>query len=278
MSEEKSYVIGTHDAEIERLGTQHRVWRASVLDLWRLGGITTGQTVLDVGAGPGYAALELAEIVGRNGKVIAVERSRRFLDALSHFAAARGLANIEPVEADLLEYDWPQAIADRAWCRWVLAFVERSGEGAARHRTRAQAGRQTPHPGILRLRLLASGAALAGIRSLRRQDHRQMAGQRRRIRHRPRPAPSSAASRVSNRIRAPRRLHRADERFRRQLADGFRAPVYPRHGGGRRSQCRRRASHRRACSTVTNAIPTHSSSRRVCCRSWRESSSATYRA
>ncbi|MGC9954374.1 MAG: methyltransferase domain-containing protein [Rhizomicrobium sp.] len=123
MSEEKTYVIGTHDAEIERLGVQHRVWRGSVLDLWRQGGITTGQTVLDVGAGPGHATLDLAEIVGPNGKVIALERSRRFLDALSAFAKARGLANIEAVETDLLEYDWPRAIADRAWCRWVLAFV-----------------------------------------------------------------------------------------------------------------------------------------------------------
>jgi len=123
MSEEKSYVIGTHEAEIERLGTQHRVWRASVLELWRLSGITTGQTVLDVGAGPGYATLDLAEIVGRGGKVIAIERSRRFLDALSSLAAARGLANVETVEADLLEYEWPEAAADRAWCRWVLAFV-----------------------------------------------------------------------------------------------------------------------------------------------------------
>jgi SAM-dependent methyltransferase len=94
-----------------------------VLDLWRLGGITRRQTVLDVGAGPGYAALDLAEMVGPGGKVIAIERSRRFLEALSNFAAARGLANIETVEADLLEYDWPSAIADRAWCRWVLAFV-----------------------------------------------------------------------------------------------------------------------------------------------------------
>ena len=123
MSEEKSYVIGTHDAEIERLGVQHRVWRSSVLDLWRQGGITTGQTVLDVGAGPGYAAMDLAEIVGSKGKVVAIERSHRFLGALSAFAAARGLTNIERVEADLLDYDWPHAIADRAWIRWVLAFV-----------------------------------------------------------------------------------------------------------------------------------------------------------
>ena len=123
MSEEKSYVIGTHDAEIERLGVQHRVWRPSVLDLWRQGVITTGQTVIDVGAGPGYATIDLSEIVGPTGKVVAIERSHRFLGALSHFAAARGLANIETVEADLLDYEWPHAIADRAWVRWVLAFV-----------------------------------------------------------------------------------------------------------------------------------------------------------
>ncbi|MDE2161968.1 MAG: methyltransferase domain-containing protein [Alphaproteobacteria bacterium] len=123
MREEKSYVIGTHDAEIERLGVQHRVWRASVLDLWRQGGVTVGQTVLDIGAGPGHATLDLAQIVGRDGKVIALERSRRFLAALSAFAEARGLANIAAVEADLLEYEWPHAVADRAWCRWVLAFL-----------------------------------------------------------------------------------------------------------------------------------------------------------
>ncbi len=123
MSEEKSYVIGTHDAEIERLGVQHRVWRSSVLDLWRQGGITTGQTVLDVGSGPGYAAMDLAEIVGPTGNVVAIERSHRFLGALSAFAAARGLANIERVEADLLDYEWPHTMADRAWIRWVLAFV-----------------------------------------------------------------------------------------------------------------------------------------------------------
>ena len=123
MSEEKSYVIGTHDAEVERLGVQHRVWRASVLDLWERGGITKGQTVLDVGAGPGHATLDLAEIVGRDGKVIALERSHRFLTALSAFATERGLTNIESVEADLLDYAWPHAVADRAWCRWVLAFV-----------------------------------------------------------------------------------------------------------------------------------------------------------
>jgi SAM-dependent methyltransferase len=123
MNKEKSYVLGTHDSEIARLGVQHRVWRSAVLDLWRDAGIEQDMSVMDCGAGPGYATLDLAEIVGPRGRVVAVERSRRFLDALRVAAQSRGQVNVETVEADLLEYDWPRAEMDRLWCRWVLAFV-----------------------------------------------------------------------------------------------------------------------------------------------------------
>ena len=136
MSEEKSYVIGTHDAEVERLGVQHRVWRASVLDLWERGGITTGQTVLDVGAGPGYAAIDLAETVGSTGRVIAVERSRRFLDALEDRARRLGIGNISTIEADVVDATFGERIADAAWCRWVLSFV-REPKAVVAHLARA---------------------------------------------------------------------------------------------------------------------------------------------
>jgi ubiquinone/menaquinone biosynthesis C-methylase UbiE len=135
MNQERSYIIGTHDAEIARLAIQHRVWRASTLDLWRKAGITAGKTVIDAGAGPGYAALDLAEIVGLNGRVIAVERSRRFLDTLEREAGRRGLSNIETVEADLLELDWSRFQTDHLWCRWVLTFLPdpaRAVEGFAK--------------------------------------------------------------------------------------------------------------------------------------------------
>lgn len=123
MSEEKTYVIGTHDAEIERLGLQHRVWRPSVLDFWRLAGLREGMTVIDAGAGPGYAAADLSEIVGPHGRIIAVERSHRFVAALTARAKAHRLSNTEAIESDLLDYEWPVDAADRIWCRWVLAFV-----------------------------------------------------------------------------------------------------------------------------------------------------------
>jgi SAM-dependent methyltransferase len=126
---EADYVLGTHDEEIERLGLQHRVWRPFVLAAWRRAGFSPGQTLLDVGCGPGYAALDLAETVGSGGRVLALDRSRRFLDVLEGASRARGLGDvIQTFELDLDEGDLPDAAADGAWIRWVLAFVRRPRE------------------------------------------------------------------------------------------------------------------------------------------------------
>lgn len=122
---DRDYVLGTHDEEIARLGVQHRVWRPTVLESWRRAGFGPGQTIADIGCGPGYATLDLAEIVGPNGKVIAIERSRRFLDALEAAARRLGLTNIETFERDLDADSLPAMQADGAWCRWVAAFVTR---------------------------------------------------------------------------------------------------------------------------------------------------------
>jgi SAM-dependent methyltransferase len=123
MDQEREYVLGTDDAEIGRLGLQHRVWRPLMLDAFRRAGIGPGSVVLDVGAGPGFAALDLAELVGPNGRVIALERSRRFLAALEDRAGRLGLANVETHALDVAESGFGEAIADAAWCRWLLCFV-----------------------------------------------------------------------------------------------------------------------------------------------------------
>ena len=117
------YVLGTHDEELARLGLQHRVWRSVVLDCWQRAGITVGKRVLDVGAGPGYATVDLAEIVGPTGEVVALERSRNFTRALEAGCGARSLANVKLHEIDLMTDDLPAADYDFAWCRWVLSFV-----------------------------------------------------------------------------------------------------------------------------------------------------------
>ena len=117
------YVLGTRDDEIERLGLQHRVWRERVLEAFQSAGIGSGQTVLDVGAGPGFASADLADLVGPSGTVIALERARHFIAALE----ARNLTNVDVREHDVSQ---PFGIsgADASWCRWVLSFV---ADGAA---------------------------------------------------------------------------------------------------------------------------------------------------
>lgn len=88
MTREKDYVLGTHDEEIERLGLQHRIWRSKATDAWQRADFTVGQTLLDVGCGPGYATLDLAEIVGPAGRVVGVDRAPFF--ELSRVSARAG--------------------------------------------------------------------------------------------------------------------------------------------------------------------------------------------
>lgn len=120
---EIDYALGTHDAEIERLGLQHRVWRPRMLDAWRRAGVTEGQRMLDIGAGPGWATVDLAEIAGPSGAVTGYERSARFVAAARARAAHAGLGNVTLVEADVVSHDLGDRVADAAWVRWLLSFV-----------------------------------------------------------------------------------------------------------------------------------------------------------
>ncbi len=123
MPTDRDYVLGTHDEELTRLGLQHRVWRAVVLDCWQRAGISVGKRVLDVGAGPGYATVDLAEIVGPTGEVTALERSQNFIRAMEVACRARLLRNVKIHELDLMTDDLPAGDYDFAWCRWVVSFV-----------------------------------------------------------------------------------------------------------------------------------------------------------
>jgi len=121
MSQDRDYILGTHDEEIARLRLQHNVWRPRALSAWTNAGFTAGQTILDVGCGPGCATLDLADVVGPAGRVVAIDRSRRFLDVLE---ANAGHRRIETFERDLNEDELPDVEADGAWIRWVFAFVK----------------------------------------------------------------------------------------------------------------------------------------------------------
>lgn len=124
---EGDYVLGTHEEEVERLALQHRVWRARMLEGWRRARIRPGHIVLDVGAGPGFAATDLADIVSPNGCVIALERSPEFVATLRRRADRLGLSNIQLRQHDV-SLPFEVSGGDAAWCRWVLSFVPQPAE------------------------------------------------------------------------------------------------------------------------------------------------------
>lgn len=57
--------------------------------------VTRGQVVADVGCGPGFHALELARLVGPEGKVHAVDSDEEAIRALRRKAGERGLLQLE---------------------------------------------------------------------------------------------------------------------------------------------------------------------------------------
>jgi len=132
MSSQTDYVLGTHDDELTRLGIQHKAWLPAAQEAWKVAGIGSGQTVLDLGSGPGYATLDLAELVGPTGQVIAIDKSERFLGALEAERRRRNLDQIKIVRSDLDNGDFPDVAADAAWGRWVFAFLTQPRQVLAR--------------------------------------------------------------------------------------------------------------------------------------------------
>lgn len=131
-SDEREYVLGTDDTEVLRLGVQHRLWSAQAFACWERAGVKAGAAVLDVGAGPGFATLDLAQLVTPSGRVIAVDESERFLRYLTERARAVGVTHVETRTQDVQQLDVPAASVDVAYARWVLCFTPRPADVVAR--------------------------------------------------------------------------------------------------------------------------------------------------
>ncbi|HVW39911.1 MAG TPA: methyltransferase domain-containing protein [Amycolatopsis sp.] len=110
--------------ERDRLDTMARAWDPGTLRLVADLGIGAGQRCLEAGAGAGSVARALAEVVGAEGYVLAVDADTRFLDGLA--------PQVEVLTADLMTDDLPRAAFDLVHARLLVAHLHPHGDALAR--------------------------------------------------------------------------------------------------------------------------------------------------
>ncbi len=83
-------------------------------------GVEEGQTVLDVGCGPGYFTIPAAKLVGEKGNVIALDNHPLAVRGVEKKAKKAGLQNIKLLLADAAKTGLPEASVDLAF---LFGFV-----------------------------------------------------------------------------------------------------------------------------------------------------------
>ena len=105
MTEQPPYVLGSDEAEIERLDAQAAMSAPATRLLLEAGGrISPGMRVLDLGTGLGHVAFDVANLVGEAGTVVGIDQSTRLLEIAEHRRLAAGVKNVTFVEADVRRF------------------------------------------------------------------------------------------------------------------------------------------------------------------------------
>jgi ubiquinone/menaquinone biosynthesis C-methylase UbiE len=113
-----------------------------------------GETIVDVGTGAGFLALELAEKVGKSGKVIGLDISRSAIQQARQKVTARNQHQLEFKIGDVHSIPLEDDFADVACCKSLIASID--------HRQKAvrEMARVAKHGGRI---VVAEPGELAGL-------------------------------------------------------------------------------------------------------------------
>jgi ubiquinone/menaquinone biosynthesis C-methylase UbiE len=116
------YILGSSDAEHERLIRQAIRLAPVTENFFREAGIGNAQRVLDLGSGVGDVAMLVAGLVGPSGEVVAIERDARSVSRARTRAGEAGLSNVRFVESDIAHFS-SDSLFDAAVGRYILQFL-----------------------------------------------------------------------------------------------------------------------------------------------------------
>ena len=116
------YLLGSTDAEHERLIRQAARLAPVTERFFRDAGIGPGQRVLDLGSGVGDVAMLAARLVGPSGEVVGIERETRSITRAKARAAEAGLRNVTFTQSDVAQFSNDKSF-DAAVGRYILQFL-----------------------------------------------------------------------------------------------------------------------------------------------------------
>jgi SAM-dependent methyltransferase len=116
-----SYALQLSDDEVQRYRAMAQTAVTAERELWEAAGISRGAAVADVGCGPGAVSALLAEVVGNQGRVWAVDADPQAVKLAAALATSAGVSNVETVVSDATATGLPVGKLDVAMLRHVLA-------------------------------------------------------------------------------------------------------------------------------------------------------------
>jgi len=131
MSKEK-YIIDIGEQGSEGLGKLDYCFNQTTKEFLQSVGLKQAKSILDIGCGSGVMTCWMAEQIGNQGKVIAIENDINQLNAAKRNAEKRSLHNIEFKLCSAYEIEMLQAKFDFIYCRFVLHHLHKPEEVIAK--------------------------------------------------------------------------------------------------------------------------------------------------
>jgi len=86
-------------------------------------GLHAASHVLEAGSGPGTALPDLAEVIGRDGRIIGIDPTRALVEIARARAAEAGVLHVSYSVGDIRQIDLPDHSVDAAFCDKILTHV-----------------------------------------------------------------------------------------------------------------------------------------------------------
>jgi len=136
-------------------------------------GLELGQTVLEVGFGPGFFTLPAARIVGGHGHVYAIDINRVAIENLRQKIKARSIENIEVKMVDASDTKLPRSSVDTAFLFGVIhAFDDIASVMQEMHRVLKDGGMLSIQRGRWSKERIVAATTESGLFSFRHSKGR----------------------------------------------------------------------------------------------------------